>query len=385
MSCPENREFDVSGFEFPGKFKDIPQWELAAKISVVVILELLALTGNILVILIVLQSKKMRTTTNLYLLNLAIADLFVAIFPMWIAVFDDVSDGWILGGFLCKFNACLQVTAMCSSTFTLLVIAGDRFFAIIYPLKSRVTQRKVSIMVTGVWLAAIAVGLAPLFTYTYKERRWSNYVEKFCTDVWPTYMIDQKCDNGLTSKRAFWIMVSVVLNWVPMIVMTILYTIIIINLRFNRVLPSSGELSLNAIHRRSKSKVVKMLFSVLIVFMICTVPFQFTKLYELYREDQSERLPDWYTPFYFSSIILMYTNTAANPIIYGGFNENFRNGFKVLVNRISKRQGHHGMSMMNGAGKARLSLVEDLRTRPYKTPVDTQLSKMSMETRLSIL
>ncbi|XP_050409422.1 trissin receptor-like [Patella vulgata] len=376
MKCPSQTEIDLSMIEFPGKQKEIETWELCLKIGVVILLELMALIGNVLVIMIVLQSKKMRTTTNLYIVNLAIADLFMASFPMWIVVVDDVTNTWVLGEFLCKFNAFLQVTAMCASTFTLLVIAGDRFFAIIYPLNARVTQRKVSVMVIGIWLSAIAVGSAPLFTYTYKERTWKNYVEKFCTDVWPTYTIKEKCDNGLTSKRAFWTMVSVVLNWVPMIVMTILYTIIILNLRFNRVVPSSGELSLSAIQRRSKSKVVKMLFSVLIVFMICTVPFQITKLYELYREEQSERLPMWYTPFYFTSIILMYTNTAVNPILYGGFNENFRNGFKDLINRVLRRQGSHGISLMNGTGRPRPSIVEELRIRPYAASSGRRMSSL---------
>ena len=108
MACPVKPSIDLSDIKFPGEMKRMPEWELAAKITVVVILEIMAVSGNVLVILIVLQSKKMRTTTNLYLLNLAIADLFMASIPMWVVVVEDAADGWILGAFMCKFNACFQ-------------------------------------------------------------------------------------------------------------------------------------------------------------------------------------------------------------------------------------------------------------------------------------
>ena len=74
---------------------------------------------------------------------------------------------------------------MVASVMTLMAIAGDRFFAIIFPLRARVTERRVGVVVTLVWLSALAIGLPPLFFYTYTERQWKDYLETFCTDVWP--------------------------------------------------------------------------------------------------------------------------------------------------------------------------------------------------------
>ena len=52
----------------------------------------------------------MRSTTNCYIANMAVADLLVALVPMWIHVSTDVidQDGWPLGSFLCKFNSFVQ-------------------------------------------------------------------------------------------------------------------------------------------------------------------------------------------------------------------------------------------------------------------------------------
>lgn len=61
------------------------------------------------------------------------------------------------------------------------------------------------------------------------------------------------------------------------------------------------------------------------------------------------QLPPWFDPFYFSALMLMYANSAINPIIYGGLNESFRKGFRELITTaIGKyRQDSHGALEMN--------------------------------------
>lgn len=148
------------------------------------------------------------------------------------------------------------VTAMCASVFTLVAIAGDRFFAIVFPLKSRVTQRKVSVIIIVIWLAAIAIGLPVLFFYAYTERQWKNFVEKYCTEVWPQVLqSDGTCDQGKRSRKAYWICLLVVLNWVPMVLMMVAYFVIFIKLRKSRRVSKTGRLTISAVQQRSKKKV----------------------------------------------------------------------------------------------------------------------------------
>lgn len=145
---------------------------------------------------------------------------------------------------------------MCANVFTLIAIAGDRFFAIMYPLKSRVTNRRLVIVLPTIWALAIAIGCPLLFVYTYNERQWKDHFERFCTEIWPmTYSEETGCDYGKTSKRAFWIIICIVLNWVPMVVMTVVYAIILHRLRFNRIGPQNGTMSLSSIQQKSKQKV----------------------------------------------------------------------------------------------------------------------------------
>ncbi|XP_063447150.1 substance-K receptor-like [Mytilus trossulus] len=330
---------DLLNTNFIGELKKFPAWETAVKIAVVAAVDLVAIIGNILIIFIVVHSKKMRTATNFYIVNLSIADLLVACFPIWIHLVDDVTEGWVVGAYFCKFNPFIQITAMCASIFTLVAIAGDRFFAIMFPLKSRVTQRRVSLVMVIIWTCAAAIGMPALFFYKYTKRQWKDFLERFCSDVWPqTRNSDGECDNGYRSKSAYWVCVLVVLNWIPMVIMIVMYTIILVRLGKRRIIPSSGALSTSAIQQRSKQKVVMMLFAILIAFIVCAIPFQVTKLFELFRSDRRQSLPDWYNPLYFIAVTLLYTNSALNPIIYSGLNENFMTSFRSLIKTVCKRK-----------------------------------------------
>lgn len=111
MSSSENCHIelpDISKYNYPGTPTEMATWEVALKCGIMGIIILLGVIGNSLVIIIVSVSKKMRTTINFYIVNMAIADLFVACFPAWIHVTTDVTDGWIVGEFICKFNAFVQ-------------------------------------------------------------------------------------------------------------------------------------------------------------------------------------------------------------------------------------------------------------------------------------
>ena len=109
QSCePPTQEFDFSRFPFPRNITVIPRSEIGIKVTLGVIVELVAIIGNILVITIVVRFKRMRTTTNFYLVNLAVSDLLVVAIPVWVLVVDSSTEFWVFGSFLCKFNPFMQ-------------------------------------------------------------------------------------------------------------------------------------------------------------------------------------------------------------------------------------------------------------------------------------
>lgn len=69
---------------------------------------LLAVIGNSLVILTLVQNKRMRTITNLFLLNLAISDLFLGVFCMPFTLVGMLLRDFIFGEMMCKLLPYLQ-------------------------------------------------------------------------------------------------------------------------------------------------------------------------------------------------------------------------------------------------------------------------------------
>ena len=93
------------------------------------------LLGNGLVIFVIIRYTKMKTVTNMYILNLSIADgLFVLGLPL--VMTTAFIKHWVFGGAMCKLYYILTCINMFTGPFTLAVMSGDRFLAVCYPFSS---------------------------------------------------------------------------------------------------------------------------------------------------------------------------------------------------------------------------------------------------------
>ncbi|KAK9720243.1 7 transmembrane receptor (rhodopsin family) [Popillia japonica] len=102
------------------------------------------------------MSRRLRSITNFFLANLAVADFCVGTFCVYQNLSLYLISNWILGDFLCKmyhFTTSLSYTA---SIFILVVICTERYFAIIYPItcKQILTPKRLRLVILGVWLTS---------------------------------------------------------------------------------------------------------------------------------------------------------------------------------------------------------------------------------------
>jgi len=104
----EDELYPTDDIPYPGILKTVPWQEAAMKITLYFIVTIVSLLGNCCIILTVCRSKRMHTTTNYYLANLAVSDLVVTVSCGWVHLVDDLSEGWILGEFFCKMNSFMQ-------------------------------------------------------------------------------------------------------------------------------------------------------------------------------------------------------------------------------------------------------------------------------------
>ena len=85
-----------------------------------------AATGNIIVIWIVLAHRRMRTVTNYFLVNLALADALISIFNTLFNFIYMLNSNWIFGQNYCRFSMFIVPCTISASVFTFMAIAIDR-------------------------------------------------------------------------------------------------------------------------------------------------------------------------------------------------------------------------------------------------------------------
>ncbi|XP_054282796.1 QRFP-like peptide receptor [Macrosteles quadrilineatus] len=88
--------------------------------------------GNVMVPLVILKSKDMRNSTNIFLMNLSIADLMVLLVctPTVLVEVNSKPETWVLGEEMCKAVPFIELTVAHASVLTILAISFERYSAI---------------------------------------------------------------------------------------------------------------------------------------------------------------------------------------------------------------------------------------------------------------
>lgn len=118
------------------------------------------LTGNTLTIYVMLRYAKMKTVTNIYILNLAVADeLYIVGLPFLTT--QNVLSYWPFGSFLCRVVMMADSMNQFTSIFCLTVMSIDRYLAVVHPIRSTKWRhpRVAKVVSAAVWAVSFVVVL----------------------------------------------------------------------------------------------------------------------------------------------------------------------------------------------------------------------------------
>ncbi|CAL1289159.1 unnamed protein product [Larinioides sclopetarius] len=117
---------------------------------------LISIFGNLLVCNIVARSAKMRSSTYVFIANLALSDFMMTVLNIPFNVARILLSDWPFGSFMCSFVPLVQVTSVYVSTFTMTCIAVDRYRIISKPLEPRLrSAQTIKMLVVVVILFAL--------------------------------------------------------------------------------------------------------------------------------------------------------------------------------------------------------------------------------------
>ncbi|KAM7036542.1 C-C chemokine receptor type 4-like [Passerculus sandwichensis] len=268
---------------------------------------LVGLAGNILVIVVLFKYKRLRSMTDVYLLNLAISDLlFVLSLPFW-SYFT--VDQWVFGTPWCKIISWIYLVGFYSGIFFIMLMSIDRYLAIVRAVLSLKARTTFHGFITSlvVWLVAFSASVPELvFRESFNEHNFTTCKPRFT-------------GNFTTWKLFSTLEVNILGLLIPFIIMTFCYSMIIKTL----------------VHCRNdkKNKAVKMIFVVMIVFFFFWTPYNiviFLQLLEfmgVIKDCQVSRNLDY--AFQVTEILGLF-HCCLNPVIYFFMGEKFKKYLKML-------------------------------------------------------
>ncbi|XP_041961560.1 somatostatin receptor type 5 [Alosa alosa] len=280
---------------------------MTAVISLTVFL--VGLTGNTLAIYVVLRYAKMKTVTNIYIFNLAVADeLYILGLPFLTT--QNVLSYWPFGSFLCRVVMTADSLNQFTSIFCLTVMSIDRYLAVVHPIRSTRWRRPrvARVVSAAVWAVSFVVVL-PVVVFS---------------DVQDTF---RSCNMNWPEPHNVWstvfILYTAILGFFgPLLVICLCYLLIVVKVK------SSGARAGFTKRRRSERKVTRMVVVIVVVFVLCWLPFFIINIVNLVVIlPESSAMAG----IYFFSVILSYANSCANPLLYGFLSDNFKQSFRKVL------------------------------------------------------
>ncbi|KAG8583449.1 hypothetical protein GDO81_008418 [Engystomops pustulosus] len=130
---------------------------------------------------------KMKTATNIYIFNLALADALATSTLPFQSV-NYLMGTWPFGNIVCKIVISIDYYNMFTSIFTLTTMSVDRYIAVCHPVKALDfrTPRNAKIVNVCNWILSSAIGLPVMFMATTKTDRDENFKRCFREFCIPT-------------------------------------------------------------------------------------------------------------------------------------------------------------------------------------------------------
>ena len=185
------------------------------------LLFLVSLVGNTFIAIIVFKTKTLRKPINFLIVNMAMSDMLVPIFLFPRELILTYTRSWLMGGplgqVLCKLSIYASYLSFTVSIQSLVLIAVDRFGAVMFPLRSPlINSKRCRFFILATWIIAIAIFCVNLFA--------SKVIESpeglACVADWKGAL------GEASSYKNFVLVMQVIIFYVPLVFITILYSAI---------------------------------------------------------------------------------------------------------------------------------------------------------------
>ena len=303
---------------------------------------LLSIYGNTLVMWIVTTTKALQNVNDLFIANLALSDVTIALFCIPFQSYAALVQRWDLPEFMCKFCPMAQMASINVSIFTLIAIAKERYRAVINPMGLQTSRFEARIYLALIWifsvLFAIPVGLAHVFTYKPDKQLGAK---PFCSP-YETFQERKERPNFIFSSNQmkgydlYMLLMFGVQYAFPFAYLTSKYAAMAHCLWKTNLAPGNPDEDRDENILAQRKRSVKMMITVVTMFGICWLPWhafhcarliwpKMMKYFELYQNIIVNT--DFFILFRYEYINVVFfvshwiamSNSCLNPFIYAIF------------------------------------------------------------------
>lgn len=289
----------------------------------------LGFVGNCLVIVTYAFYKKTKSMTDVFLFNVAVADLlFVVSLPL--IVYNEMS-AWPMGPAACKLLRGSYSVNLYSGMLLLACISADRYVAIVkarrsFKLRSLPHSRLICAIV---WAAAILLSVPTFYFYScYEPSHVANVFmldplsEDNLTSWSPEYVCEFKFSDSGTAWRAKVAIPSTQLAvgfFLQLFIMIFCYTSIVFTLLRAK--------------NYQRHKAVRVVLAVVVVFIGCHLPYNVTLLYDTASKFQHKSCKESDALQVAKTVTqtVAYLHCCLNPVLYVFIGAKFRNHFRRII------------------------------------------------------
>lgn len=293
----------------------------------------IGIISNGVVCLIVTFLREMRTSANIFIGNMSMANfLFSAILVpfLWLPY---LKGSWDYGSFWCKQISVIAGVNVFCSTFTIIALAADRYYTVTFTGTSVPLKQLRSLFVVGcIWLAASIFSIPFWLYYTVS----TVSLEEFCR---PDVIISTTCDFLIPKNLSYVVSCLQLLFLLPIPMISLS----MFNCKLSQFLAANVFEDLSSRNRRrstvARKKVPFLLFAMTASYAVLSIPFLlFVAVGDMSAEVFIHYDPtgDMFRRIHVALHLLSSLSVCVNPILYGFFNSSFKRAFNDIWNWAKK-------------------------------------------------
>ncbi|XP_071487182.1 neuropeptide S receptor-like [Diadema antillarum] len=315
------------------------------QLAILWVLFTLIVTGNIIVLIAIWLVRKKKSRLNFFVTNLAAADICVGIFNVGLDIVDRQTPEFTGGDATCKLFRYVQAYVILASSYQLVALSFDRYFAIVYPMDFTGSGKRSTVLAAGGWVLPGLLCITSAVVFQVDPLQSPNG-ETTVMSCWPALIYK---DNARWKFKLYTMYVISSFFYIPLILVTFCYVTIIVTIwrrskkmggpqKVKRTKSSNRDVAYEGLskdsnsnmpkHRASsrglipkaKIKTIKMTICIVLAYICCFAPFSLFYTLEAFGviDSKSQRA------LVITPIIqnLPSLNSATNPFIYGMFSTN---------------------------------------------------------------